>query len=321
MDYVGRRAELGVGIETTRGAYDAVKTPDFWIPYTSISADSRAVVQVQEGSMGNIADSDDSHITKTHGEGSFEAQMYDKAVGAILCNVMGATPASAGATPTTHTYTLADESNSHTSLCFFVQDPNGATAFPGAMIDSYEISVEPEGIVTHSISFRSGRGKDWQQQSADYTSLGSKWLHQHCKVKIAAAIADLAAASLLDLRSLTFTIEKAPVDWDDMGTVSPQDILNRQMSVSGTMELAYSDRVWRNYFLANTARAMEIQLDGGANSRLTIQMPKVEFQTWEPNKDLNEIATQTLEFKAHYDAANAAKIISSCVLINNQASY
>ena len=321
MEYVGRRAELGVGIETTRGSYAPVKTPSFWIPYTSISADSRAVVQMQEGAMGNIADSDDSHITKVHGEGSFDAQIYDKVLGAILSNVLGATPASAGATPTTHTFTLADELNSHQSLCFFIQDPNGATAFPGAMIDTYEISVEPEGIVNHSVSFRSGRGKDWQQQSGDYTSLGAKWLHQHLHVKVAANIAGLAAETALDLRSFTLTIAKAPVDWDDMGTVSPADILNRQMTITGTMELAYSDRVWRNYFLANTSRAMEIVLNGGANSILTIQMPKVEFQTWEPNKDLNEIATQTLEFKAHYDAANAAKIISTCTLVNLQASY
>jgi len=57
-------------------------------------------------------------------------------------------------------------------------------------------------------------------------------------------------------------------------------------------------------------------LSRATNSSLKIQLPKVRFQTWEPSKDLDEIAVQGIDFKAHYDAANAQKIIHLCNLIN-----
>lgn len=315
-NYVGRRAALGIAVEATKGT---VVAPTFWIPYNSLSFDDKAVVQVQESAFGVIADSDNTHITKRYGEGDVEANFYNKALGAILTAVLGASPSTAGGDPYTHTYTPSSTSNSHKSLSLYVQDPNKTTVFPGTMVNSLEMSIEPEGLVNWTVGFRSMKGRDWQRQTASYTSLGNKFLHQYLQFRVADTIGNLGAATNLRLRNLTFTIEKNVADWDDMGTVQPTDMLNRQMSVSGSIEIEYTDETWRNYFLDDTARAVEIYLYGSASNSLKIQMPNVQWQSWEPNKDINEIATQTLEFKAHYDAANAYDLIYTCILVNSQA--
>ena len=80
------------------------------------------------------------------------------------------------------------------------------------------------------------------------------------------------------------------------------------------------DDTYRNYMLNGTYRAMEIKLNGGANSVLDLVFPRVDFSQWEPDYTLNEIAQQSVQFKANYDQANALDIISTCTLTNTQAS-
>ena len=316
--YVGRRGNLGVAKETSRGT---PVIPSYWIPYNSLSFDKKAVVVDQEASFGNVADTMSAHIVKKYGEGSFEADLEDKIIGLILTNVLGAAPSSsAGPTNYTHTYTFQN-TNQPTSLSLFVQDPNGQTIFPLSMIDKFEIKVEPEGIVKYSVDFRSKAGQDWTTQTASYTSLGNKFLHQHLAFKLADTIGNLAAASALNLRSLSFTVSKNLKDFDDMGTVTPGDILNQNVMVEGSIELGYSDRVYRNYMLNGTYRAMDMTFTYGANNSLQFQLPRVSFRSWEPNKGLDDIATEKIDFKGHYDSTNALQIISTCVLKNQVSNY
>ena len=316
--YVGRRGNLGVAKESTRGT---PVVPAYWIPYNSLSFDDKTVTVDQEASFGNVADSMSAHVVKKYAEGSFEADLEDKAIGLILANILGAVPSSsAGPTNYTHTYTFQNI-NQAQSLSLFVQDPNGQTIFPLSMIDKFEIKVEPEGIVKYSCDIRSKAGQDWTAQTTSYTSLGNKFLHQHLAFKLAADIAGLAAASALSLRSFTFTVTKNLKDFDDMGTATPGDILNQNVTIEGSIELGYSDRVYRNYMLNGTYRSMDITLTYGANNSLQFQLPRVSFRSWEPSKGLDDITTEKIDFKGLYDATNALQVISTCVLKNQVTSY
>lgn len=313
-NFIGRSANLGIAVEGTRGTPLA---PTFWLPYRSVSIDDKAVAVVQDTAFGNIADSDETYLTKKFSEGDIEFDLEDLALGAILTGLIGTGPSTSAGPPYTHTYTLDDDSNQHESLAIAVKDPNGQTIFPLSMVDTFEITVEPEGLIACRVGFRGRKGQDWGTLTPVYTTLGNKFLHQHLDFRVGSTIADLSSIdNRVVLRSLTLTIEKAPVDWDDMGTVTPSDILNRQISVSGHIDLEYIDRTWRNYFLNETSRSVQIYLYRNDNSSLKIQLPKVKFQTWEPSKDLDEIAVQGIDFKAHYDTANAQKIIHLCELLN-----
>lgn len=317
MKYVGRRSVLGIAKEAVRGTALA---PTYYIPNSSISFDQKAVTVDSEGAFNNIADGYEAHVVKKYGEGEFEADLDDKAIGVVLCGVMGAAPVSAGSTNFTHTYSVTN-TNTHQSLSVYVGDPNTATLFPRAMVDTFSLSVEPEGIAKYTVGLRSTKGRDWTTLTPDYTALGNKFLHTHSTFKVAANLAALAAASAIDIRSLTFNVTKNVVDFDDIGTVTPADILNQQMGVDGSLEIAYSDQVYRDYMLNGDYKAVEIKFTYGANNYLTIQLPRVSFRSWEASKGLNDIATQTIDFKAFYDAANADNAIDSIVLANQVSSY
>jgi hypothetical protein len=314
--YVGRRGSLGVARESVRGTITA---PTYWLPYNSISFDEKIVTIDQDSAFGQIADSDMSYVVKKYAEGDFEYDLEDTIIGTILSAVTGAAPVSAGSTNYTHTYTLAN-TNTHQSLSLLVQDPNIAKMFRLAMIDKFTIKVEPEGLVKCTCSFRSTSGRDWTITTPSY-STGNKFIHSMFTFKLATSTATLAAASGINLTNFEITISKNVQDFNDLGTATPSEILNKQLSIEGTFELGFNDATYRDYVSSGSTKAMEVKFTYGASNYLTIQLPKVRFANWEPNKGLNDIVTEKIEFKGLYDVANSANVISTLTLANQVSSY
>ena len=313
--FVGRRGQLGIAVESTRGV---PVVPAFWVPNTTMSFFDRIEEAREEQGQGFIADSDSKYVVMKMGEGEVEAQVYDKALGVLLSGLLGASPSTGAGPPYTHTYTLAN-TNQHKSVSLYWKDPDRSYMFALGMIDKLTLKVEPSGLVEWSVGFKSKTAKDFASQTAVFTSLGSKWLHQHLEFYLAASVGALPGTAI-SLKSLELNIEKNTMYDSVIGTVEPEDILNQQLSVSGSLELNLQDDTYRNYMLNGTYRAMEIKLNGGANSVLDLVSPRVDFSQWEPDYTLNEIAQQSVQFKANYDQANALDIISTCTLTNTQAS-
>lgn len=313
--FVGRRGALGLAKEATAGT---IVAPTLWLPYTNISFDTKVESVVEEESLGRIEDSDARHVTQKFGEGDIEGELEDVRLGLLLTSLFGASPVTAGGPTYTHTYTLSN-TNTHNSLSIAYQDPNGTKIFPYSVIDSLNITVDQNGVVTYTAGFKSRVGRDWSTLTPSYTSLGNKFLHQHLVFKLASAIGDLGAASAISLKGLDMTIS-ANNDFDFvLGTVEPEAILNHQFSVEGSITLNQEDNTYRNYMLENTYRAMEVTLERASNSKLQLQLPRVSFSEWEQDRSLNDIVGQTIQFKGHYDAANADAIIETAVLTNTNA--
>lgn len=315
--FVARRGQLGIAIESTRGT---PVNPTFWVPWATMSFKDTVEEAREEQGQGVIADSDSRYVTMKMGEGEVEAQLYDKALGVILTGVTGAAPSTAGSNPYTHTYTLSN-SNQHKSLSLYWKDPDRSDMYPLSMVNNFQVSVEPNGIVNYTVGFMSKTAREWSSQTANYTSLGNKFLHQHVEVRLAATVGALSAATPISLKNLALNINKNTLYDGIIGTVEPEDILNQQLSVEGSLTLNLEDDTYRDFMLNGTYRAMEIKLNRSSSSSLTFQFPRVDFSTWEPDLTLNEIAKQGINFKANYDQANALDIISTCTLINAQASY
>lgn len=315
--WVSRKGTLGLAIEATRGT---PVSPTFWIPWATMGHKDTVEEVREEQGFGKIADTDSKFVTMKMAEGEIEAQLYDKALGVVLTGVIGAAPSSSGSNPYTHTYTLAN-TNTHKSLSIYWTDPDRSELFPLGMVDSFSIKAEPSGIVDYSIGFKSKTARDWTQQTANTTSLGNKFLHQHVSVKLADTVGGLSAATGLSVKSLELNISKNATYDSVMGTIEPEDILNQQLSIEGSLELNLESDTFKDYMLNGTYKAMEVYLFRSSSSSLKLQFPRVDFSEWEADLALNEIAKQKINFKCNYDAANALEIISTCELINAQPSY
>lgn len=317
--FAGRRGKLAVAIESTRGTPPAAAS-FFWVPNATLSFKDTVETAREEQGQGVLADSDSNYVTMKMGQGDVEAQIYDKALGVVLTGVLGAVPSTAGSDPYTHTYTLSN-ANQHKSISLYWQDPDRNDMFPLGMVSSFNVTVEPNGIVNYTIGFMSKSAREWSAFTPSFTSLGNKFLHQHVQVRLAATVGALSAATPVSLKNLDLTINKNTVYDSVMGTVEPEDILNQQLSVEGSLNLNLEDDTYRDYMMNGTYRAMEIKFLRSASSSLTFQFPRVDFTEWEPDYTLNEIAKQTINFKANYDQANALDIISTATLVNSQVSY
>jgi len=315
--FVGRRGGVAIARETTRGTAGSTL---FWLPYAKLSFDDKTVTVRETQALGKIADGDSVYVTSRFGEGDVDTQVYDKALGVLLCSVLGAVPSTSGSNPYTHTFTLS-QTNQPVSLTVFYQDPDYTKAFANSVVDSWKVKVSQNAIVDHTFAFKSKDSANWSTLTPNYTSLGSKYLHQQLRVKLATTVGGIAAAATLDLKDLELTVNKNAMYDNVLGTVQPLDILSQQLSVTGSFSLNKESDTYRQLMTAGTYQAMEIKLDGGANSTLTLQFPRVSFTNWEQDRGLDSIVSQKIQFTANYDAANALDIISTATLINTQATY
>lgn len=313
--FVGRLGTLGVAKEATAGT---IVTPTFWVPYNSISFDDKTKTARETEGLGRIEESDSNHVTNKFAQGDIEFDLNDYQVGLFLASLLGASPTPSGGPTYTHTFAFTN-SNTHKSLSLAYQDPDQTKIFPYAVIDSMEITVEPEGIAVAKCTFKSRVSRDWATLTPSYTTLGNKFLHQHLVFKLASSTAGLSAASNVSLKKLTLKI-MANSDFDNVtGTAEPEAILNHQFSVEGEITLNKTDDTYRQLMLGGTYKAMEIGFSRASNSALDLQFPRVDFTEWEQDRKLDDIVGQKIQFKANYDAANATAIISSCTLVNTYA--
>ncbi len=315
--FVGRLGTVGLAKEATAGT---IVTPAEWLPFTSLNFDDKIEQVVEESALGRISDSDATHVVNKYGEGDLEGDLYDRQVGLILTSLFGASPTSSGGPTYAHAYALSN-TNTHKSLSIAYEDPNHAKIFPYALVDSLQLSVEANSPVTYTAGFKSRVARDWTASALtpDFTTLGSKFLHQHVAVKLAANIAGLSSATAISVKSLELNF-MANTDFDfTIGSAEPESVLNHQFAIEGTLTLNFEDQTYRRLFLDNTYRSMDITLERASNSKLQFQLPRVSFSEWEQDRSLDDIVTQEIQFKAHYDAANAQAMVSTATLTNTYA--
>lgn len=314
--FVGRRGELFLSKESSRGT--ATVSNPLFIPRSTISFDDKVETARENEGLGKIADSDANFVVNRHAEGEFETNLTDKNFGIVLTSLLGSSPVTTGGPTYVHTYTLAN-TNQHQSLSVVYQDPDTVKLFPLSVVDSLKISVDMNGLVNCTVGMKSRYGRDWSRQTATLTSLGNKFLHQHLQFKIATTVAGLGASTAIPLKKFELNIN-ANADYDQtIGTAEPDDILNQQFSVEGSLELLKQDETYRQLMLDGTYRAADMTFLRASDSKLQMQFPRVDFTEWEQDRKLDDIVSQKIQFKGNYDAANALDIISTCVLTNTYA--
>lgn len=323
--FIGRLINVGVARESSRGAGAA---PIYQLPKTSFNFDDKVTKARSVASIGRISDSEEAFVTTKYGEGDLEGEIRDKSFGLLLYALLGSLSTS-GPTDTsayTHAFSLANN-NQHQSLSFVVEDSNKNELYKLVMLNSLEIIAELDEITMFKAAFMGKCARD-TGLTVPAVVTENKFTKKHLRFKVATDIAGLAAATPISLKSLSIKISKNVVLDDVLGTAEPEDILNRQISIEGDIELNYEDDTWKNYMKSDTNKAVEIALintdvviGASTNPSLTMQLPKVDFFDWEFSGDNDEITTQKISFKANRDVANGQDLIYLCNLVNAVTSY
>ena len=322
---IGRLVNLGLIKEASRGAGGA---PTYWLPRTSFSLDERAEKVISEESLGVIEDAHESYIVARYGEGDIAGEIRDASFGLLLYGLLGTVSSAVlETTAYNHTFTLA-QTNSHQSLGITMDDPltGQDIEFRLAMLNSLSIEVALGEIVKYASSFISRPGTD-VSRSATYTA-ENKFTATHARVKIAADLASLDAASALSIKSVKANFGKNVMRDHTLGTATPEEIHNQQFSADGELMLNLENETYKDYMLNNTYRALRIEfintgitIGASSNPSIQINFPRVHFYDWEADRANDAIGTQKLNFKALRDVSGGNAAVSSIVLTNTATSY
>jgi len=271
-----------------------------------------------------IEDATDAKTTLKAAEIEVEGKIGDKSIGLLLFSLLGAKAVS-GPTDSayTHTFTIS-QSAQHQSLTVFQDDPNQDYKYANGMVKKFEMMIELGKFITYKVGLRSKPGA-----TATLTptySAENAFLPQHGVIKTATTQAGLGAASAIALRAVKISFDTNVEDDNAIGSISPVDILNKQFSAEGELEIVFNDETFKTDFLADTAKALRVSLvntdvtiGGSTNPALTIDFHSVKYSEFQRNYSTGDITTATVKFKAFYKLADSKMI--TCTLINTQTSY
>lgn len=321
--YIGRRINIGLAPETTRGV--GVE-PTVVVPKTDYNLEDKANKATSEESFSNIAGFGAYEIvTQKHGAGDISGEVNLSSLPLWLWGTFGTLSTTASGSDYKHTVSIAD-SNQHKSLTVSTHEDNGDRMFRRCMIDTFEMSIDTEAIVTYTASIlsRVSKENDW---TPSYETVDYKFVGRDLEFKVAADTTGLAAATGLNLKELNFTVQKNGEQDLETGTIEPTETHNKQCTIEGSLTLTYEDRTWANYMLDGDYKAISIKLtntrqtlSGAGTPTFYLELPRVAFAEWERDNSNDDIVSQSLNFKVLYDIANG-QYISDCYVINDKASY
>lgn len=320
--FIGALANIGLAKEAVRGT--AETSASFWFPKMSLKVDDVIEQAVDESTIGVIEDATDAKTTLKASEIEFEGKIGDKSIGLLLYSLFGAKAVS-GPTDSayTHTFTIA-QSAQHQSLTVFQDDPNQDYKYANGMVKKFEMMVELGKFISYKVGLRAKVGAT-ASLTPSY-SAENAFLPQHGIIKTATTQAGLSAGTTIVLRAVKIAFESNVEDDNAIGSISPVDILNKQFSAEGELEIVFNDETFKTQMLADTAQALRIQLNNsdvliGATSTpvLTFDFHSVKYSEFQRNYSTGDITTATVKFKAFYKLADSKMITAT--LVNAQTSY
>jgi len=315
--FIGRKVEAALALETSRGAG---KAPAYSLGKIDFNVYDKTVDARQVESLGHISDSSDKYVLEKYAQGNMSGHLGANTAAYLMALAFGGAVSTGSPTDSVYPHTIPlDNDNVHQSGALLVKDDDRTLMHKLLMLESFGMEVTLEDLVSWEAEFISKVGVTSTQSMPTYVE-DYKFTKRKAKIYIADDISGLAAASALSLKQFSITVNKNLTRDSSLGTVEPEDILNREISIEGQLRLNYTDQTFKNYMLDASRKAMRISLESekliGSTTygSIEIDLPKVDFFSWEPDAGLPDIVAQQINFKANYDLTDG---LVESVTVNN----
>jgi len=323
--YTGRDIKVGIAKEATRGQGGAAT---YWIPHRSFDLDYKVTTIVDDQSYGVIEDSTDVRVVAKWAEGNLSGIVRDRAIGLLLLNALG-TPTDvkvveAGAVYR-HTFQVL-QSHQHPSLSLSVEDEIEDRIYPRTMLSSLKIVAELGEYVLFTAGMMSETGSP--QSVTPVYAAENEFAADDLAVRMADdkdGLSVTGSPEALKLKSVSITIEKELERDNILGSVNPDDILNKTVRATVEITKAHEDDAFKDRFNGGSPFALRIEMKSDAtigtssNPKLQFDLNKVVITDWSTAKDLDGLVTETFTAKANFKIADSEMI--EAILVNTVASY
>lgn len=322
-ELIKRKFNIGIGRETNRGVKVA---PSYWLKPLSEDINDKIEVAVSERAVGVIEDSEDQEISKRMSGGTIAGEVFDESFGLILLATLGQVGSVETADTGVYEHVFGVlQSAKHPTLTVEVKrGDNEQKAYPNSVIETLKLEASVNQYLKYEIAVR-GKAGVAEASSPGYIT-ESYFLGQHINLKLADDLAGLDGASTVDVKKVELNINKNIEDDDKLGSIEPNDFLNKQLTIEGSIEMNFKDTVLMDYALNGNKKAMRLEIVNNditiglsSNPKLVIDLAKIKLKEPLISGDNNEIAKVTASFKAFYSASDSKSI--EAVLTNLVANY
>jgi hypothetical protein len=324
---MGEGVQLGIGAESTRGT---AVTPAIWVPARSPSG-IKAIIEktlIRE-TAGTGVMTKDSEIVHSRAEGDLEFNVRNTSIGYMLESLMGATTPVTTDGATVHTFTLDGTQAQRPSLTLGLHQPGHQDyAYNMGIVNTLELSTPIDDLVTATASFIAQGEASVSDYTPAFASDDNYFRNHDVTFKLAANVAGLAAATPICLKESSLTIATNTRPNLCVSNVGPNDILSLISEITGSFSVDYEGEGNHDIYTGGQYQAIEIKMirddlpvlgTSAEYPEVTITMPKVSFEDWSPDRPLDDIVTEAINYNAHYDVDEGYAI--QAVVKNEQATY
>lgn len=313
----GEQIQLGIGSESTRGTPVA---PAAWIPARSPAGITAVVdkVQIKETRGTGIA-SQGAEIVQTRAEGELEFNVRNASIGYILKSLLGGVGSVTALGATTHTFTrqIAGPQNPALTLAL-AQTGYQHYQYPLAVVTGLELRTPIDDLVNATATFVAVGENAVSNYTPAFAATDFPFRHHDVTIKVATNVAGLGAAPALCLKEFSLNIANNSKPKQCIGTSAPTDIFSLMTEITGNFMLDYDGpAAFYNLFKANTPRAVRITMErddlavlgtSALYPKIEIDLPSVTFDSYNPERPLDDIVGESIDFTAHYSTADTSAI-------------
>jgi len=321
-EFIGRQIDFALAVETSRGVAEATANRN--VRKVTANLTPKVEKVIDDTTFGRLEDSESSRVVRKWSEGDVEGIVHADVIGFYLNNIYGGTVSTELETDVyQHVFNLA-QNIKHPSLTFFIKDAGvRQLKIAGGMITSLEITATTDNFVRYTANLL---GKESVTDSSTIPTLQveNDFIGKDITVKIATSQAGLSSATALKLKELNVSFEtNAEADFV-FGSYSPNDIYNKQFSITGSFTKNFEDTIFEDLKQSDEYRYMSIVIEGSQSigsefPTIVLIMNKVSITEHERESGADDLITESVSFKAFYNSVDAKQ--SEITLINSTVSY
>jgi hypothetical protein len=312
MSYLkGEDINLGVGVEEPRGT---AVSPTIWIPGRTPTGVKVQVEKTQiRETKGSGMSSQGSVIIQKRSEGDLEFNVRNGSIGYFLLSLLGKVTSAPSGDAYTHTFDILTGNPQYPTLTLALSQLGQQDyEYKKVLVTSFELKTPVDDLVNAKVTFV---GVD-EAVHADYTpsfpSSDYFFRHYDVTIKIADNVAGLGAASPLKLKEFNLNINNNGRVNQNISELNPGDVLGILHEVSGSMKIDYDGETHHDIYVNNTYKALQITLQrtdieigsespAGDNPKIVITLPKISYTNFTPDRPIDDIVAQGIDYMAHYD--------------------
>jgi hypothetical protein len=321
---IKRKYNIGIGRETTRG----VKvTPKYWLKPLSAEYNDKIETVASERACGVIEDSEEMIIKNKYSDGQIQGEAFDKSFGLFILGALGQVSSVAKVGDLAvydHTFSVLQSAKHPTFTIEVKRGDVEQKSYGNCVIESLKIESQAHDYVKFEAKLK-GKTSGVATNSAGYVT-ENYFLGKDVSVKLADNLSGLDSATVIDARKITIQIAKNLEEDKRLGADEPNDFLNKELSIEGTLEILFKDSTLKDYALNGIQKALRIDIvntnkviGSSSNPRLKIDLAKIKFKDPVEGGDNNDIVKVTVGFKGLYSATDSKSI--EAVLTNLETNY